>query len=775
MSDNIRLISVELENYRQFYGNNKINFVSREEGFTVIFGKNGEGKSNLLNAINWCLYNNEPHGVGKDITTHVSDNESLSIINNRCVKEAKKDTRVDLKVDVWVQKGDTVYSIVRTVGILKHELETKTLSSGKEVILLKDDPMGFRIPKGCERLEKPFSNFVVAKKGPNDTDFSDTIRSAPPENMIKEILPESLSKYFLLDGEFLEAFWKRNRNIKEGIEQISQLHLLTGCLEKIQTHMMIPSKGYAKDTDEMTARIIQYDRHAKSRDKEGNESWTDEPKYKSDPNEETTYYHSTGNPRIEELEDDIEKMDEDLIKISEEIKNSGWAKKDSLDERYKILEGELEKLQEQLINAGDTFVYNLVKKGPQVMLKDAITTSIELIDKEVEAGGLPVKYKKVFADSLLESKLCVCHEPLEPGHPRTKYVEDFKKDLVGREIYDDVALLGDEYKRFFLNKYDNFCKDNFEIPRIAHATAQSEFDKKDERFTEIKNELRKVGGTDSKELIDKQRYLQEQGKKLNEWKNKSEADLKLNNKSRGEEKATLDRALDRNKKAAKVVYQGKIWDRIAIKLEKAYDELKDEIRESVQDATWKNYHKLLANPSEFESFTIEPDYTVNLLEKTKKKPDGTSEPGFNKAKNLSAGQSLLLTLAFVAAIREPTGYKFPLIVDSPAGKVDGPNTHNIGKCLPEFLLDAQLTFLATNKEYTDYISPDADYPNMPNTPVCKLFEEKLEVQHFKIQKDKDPESENVGNSTIVPGKLEYVKETLGKGEEREGWMVVADE
>jgi hypothetical protein len=64
---------------------------------------------------------------------------------------------------------------------------------------------------------------------------------------------------------------------------------------------------------------------------------------------------------------------------------------------------------------------------------------------------------------------------------------------------------------------------------------------------------------------------------------------------------------------------------------------------------------------------------------------------------------------------------------------------------------------------------------MPNTPVCKLFEEKLKVQHFKIQKDKDPESENVGNSTIVPGKLEYVKETLGKGEEREGWMVVADE
>ena len=50
MSDDIRLLSVEIQNYRQYYGNHKLNFASREEGFTVIMGKNGEGKSNLLNA-----------------------------------------------------------------------------------------------------------------------------------------------------------------------------------------------------------------------------------------------------------------------------------------------------------------------------------------------------------------------------------------------------------------------------------------------------------------------------------------------------------------------------------------------------------------------------------------------------------------------------------------------------------------------------------------------------------------------------------------------------
>ncbi|RZD45668.1 MAG: hypothetical protein CXT78_04980 [Thaumarchaeota archaeon] len=760
MSDDIKLISIEIENYRQYYDNHKINFVGREDGFTVIMGKNGEGKSNLLNAINWCLYNSEPHGIGDDNLEHDSENKSLSIINNRAVKDAKKDTRVDLKVDLWIQKGDTVYSIVRTVGILRGELETRKLSTGDEEILLKNDPMGFRIPKGCERLDKPFSNFVVTKKGPHNSDFTDTIRWTTPENQVKDILPESLSKYFLLDGEFLEAFWRKTRNIKEGIEQISQLHLLTGGLEKINDHMVTPSKGFSKDTDEMTGKIIQHENYAKSLDNDGKESITSIPRYKSDPSEEDTYYHATGNPRINDLKEDTEKMTEHLLKISEEIKNSGWAKKELLDGEYASLEKELEELEEDLELSGQRFTYNLIKKGPQLMLKDAITKSIKLIDKEIDAGGLPVKYKRLFADSLLESKQCVCHEPLEPGTERTKNVEDFKKDLVGKEEYDDVAILGDEFKRFFLNTYDSFCKENFEDPRKATSKLQKIFDVKDQRFTEIKDQLKPFAGQEGDNLIDKQRYIEEQKDERNEWLRKEENNLRDNNKSLGEQRKNLDTALTKNKAAAKVVYQSKIWNVVALKLEQAYNELKDEIRINVQDTTWKNYGRLLSNPSEFEKFSIEPDYTVHLLDKA----------DFNKAKNLSAGQSLLLTLAFVSAIREPTGYKFPLIVDSPAGKVDGPNTHNIGKCLPDFLPNAQLVLLVTNKEYTDYISPDKDFPEMPKTPVCKLFEGKIDVQHFKIEKEMDRENENVGNSTIVPAKLEYNSE-----KDREGWMVVVDE
>ena len=59
---------------------------------------------------------------------------------------------------------------------------------------------------------------------------------------------------------------------------------------------------------------------------------------------------------------------------------------------------------------------------------------------------------------------------------------------------------------------------------------------------------------------------------------------------------------------------------------------------------------------------------------------------------------------------------------------------------------------------------------MDTSPVCKLFEEKVKVQHFKIQKEKDAENENVGNSTILPAELKFQD-----GEEQRGWMVIANE
>ena len=591
--------------------------------------------------------------------------------------------------------------------------------------------------------------------------------------MVKEILPSQLSQYFLLDGEFMEYLWKSNKNIREGIEQISQLHLISGASEHIQRNMMIPSKGYSKDTNDLTDNMRAFDRIITSKDQDGNEDFSDEPRYKVDPEEGDTYYHSTGEPRQKDIDEDIDTANDRLIHLSDEIRKLNISGQDKLKEEFTELEKKCEGLRKDYEAAGNTFIFNLIKYGPQLMLKDAIKNSIEIIEKEIAIGGLPVKYKRLFADSLLDSGECVCHESLEPGHERTKHVEKFKEGLIGKEELDDVAVLGDNYKRFFLNKYDEFCLDTFGTPRKNHSDLLSEYNKQDQKLAGVKTKISSAGGDEGERLIEDQRNLQDELKKLNEWKTNTKIEIEGAKAKRGDIKRQLEKALKSNNKAKKAAHDMAVWDRVAILLEKLLDSLKDSVRESVQDETWKNYQSLLANDSEFENFSIDPDYTVHLNDKF----------GNNKVRNLSAGQSLLMTIAFVAAIREPTGYKFPLIVDSPSGKIDGPNSHNIGMCLPYFLPDAQLALLVTNKEYTDYISPDPRTPKLPNTPVCKLFDSdgvcehcnkpfgNIELQNWKIVKDDDKKSENVGNSEIKPAKLEFID----TDEEHRGWTVVVNE
>ena len=59
---------IKLENYRQ-YKDLKIEFsTSENQNLTIIQGANGAGKTNLLNAITWCLYGKEKH-IARDFTT----------------------------------------------------------------------------------------------------------------------------------------------------------------------------------------------------------------------------------------------------------------------------------------------------------------------------------------------------------------------------------------------------------------------------------------------------------------------------------------------------------------------------------------------------------------------------------------------------------------------------------------------------------------------------------------------------------------------------------
>ena len=759
MSEEIRIVSLELENYRPYYGKHKINFSSREEGFTVIFGKNGEGKSNLLNAISWCLYREEPHGMGNDEISHKSQNKSLPIINNRYIRELEEEQIATTSVKILIKKGNDHYSISRVLSVLKHKLEYKELSDGKKSLQITDYADD-KVPRGCEIMNN-MGGFVVKKKGQHDSDFHDTVKFAHPDTMIKEILPRNLSKYFLLDGEFLEGFWKDSDIIQKGVEQISQLHLLSSLISHIEK-VRLPKKGISKDTDNITSKIQKLAWYVDSLDGDGNEKFSDESRWKEDPDELDIYYHATGKPRIKDLKQDIRKMQDRVKKISMQISNVSIPSVKALKIRYDELEKKYDDENVLKNELGKIYRYNLVTQSPYVFLKKAIEDSINIIETRIDLGDLPIRQRRQFADDLLTRKSCVCGENLESKivddhetNERRNNILKFKNSLTGKDDLDTAVDMRYDFTHEFIEKYDTFLKSNFADPRVKFTNLEKSCNTLSIELKGVTTQLESSGDDETAKLIEEQVYILQQITEKNEDIIKIERDLVSNIREQGELKILWKRESKKNTKAKKSAHEIKIWDELHDYATKIYAQLKDEIRLDVQNKTWSNFKELLANSSEFVTFKIEEDYSAYLID----------THDMNKIRDLSAGQSLILTLAFVAALRTPTGYKFPLVVDSPLGKIDSGNRQNIAKRLPKYFPNEQLTLLVTDTEYTAKLPLDSDYPDMSTLPFGKILEDEITLKHLKISKIKS--GENNGNSTIKPAKLIY-------DDDKQGYVVTTD-
>lgn len=73
--------SMTLENFRSFYGTHVINFsIDRQRNTTFIWGDNNAGKTNLLNAITWCLHEQFTSSFKRedDLLNHQAKNKGIT-------------------------------------------------------------------------------------------------------------------------------------------------------------------------------------------------------------------------------------------------------------------------------------------------------------------------------------------------------------------------------------------------------------------------------------------------------------------------------------------------------------------------------------------------------------------------------------------------------------------------------------------------------------------------------------------------------------------------
>ena len=286
--NNLQIRFLKIKNYRQYYGEQKIDLSASNGNINIIQGENGEGKSNILNAINYCLYLEEPH------LKNVSP--LLPITNLRAIREAPIGGDVEMEIELELGNENIRHRIRRAVHMKRSELQVD--GSEQNSYAVESGKFG-TFPVNSAPWDK-FEIKTVEKKSGDWSVESNT------DSFIQDTLPEGLTPFYFLDGEFLESLHTHFTTIKDGIEEISQLNLVFSAIahtKVLLSRLEAETKGQDPDIDRYQEQANQYSEWLDSTDGAGNMKysndrgdtiWWKEP-YDSD---KLAYHPYSGRPRL---------------------------------------------------------------------------------------------------------------------------------------------------------------------------------------------------------------------------------------------------------------------------------------------------------------------------------------------------------------------------------------------------------------------------------------------------------------------------------------------
>ena len=198
----MKLTSIKLCNFRSFYGKTcEIQIAgTNSNNTTIIYGNNGAGKTSLLNAFTWVLYE-------KFSAAFASIDQ---LVNKRAIAEAKIGQSVECWVELAWEHDSKRYRVKRQCRVYKHD---SGIDVGKTEIYMQvagDDGRWYLPPQ-------------------------------QPEEIIGQILPASLHQYFFFDGERIEEIVRSDK--KAEIAEATKIFLGIEVINRSIRHLQEAKKS----------------------------------------------------------------------------------------------------------------------------------------------------------------------------------------------------------------------------------------------------------------------------------------------------------------------------------------------------------------------------------------------------------------------------------------------------------------------------------------------------------------------------------------------------
>ena len=194
------LKKIKLKNFRQYYGEQELEFSTHpEKNITLIYGKNGAGKTSFFTALNWVLYGSTEVKIeGK-------------IVNKKAIEEAK-------------EKG-------------------KKFVTGEVVLFFSHEGIDYEIKR------KIIHDIDNAKESNEEVEMTQlhpkVIKIHEPLIKLNPILPPNVRTYFFFDGEKIDEFSKpkHDKEVKEAVYKV----LGVTVIERAINHLKDITKEYNRE------------------------------------------------------------------------------------------------------------------------------------------------------------------------------------------------------------------------------------------------------------------------------------------------------------------------------------------------------------------------------------------------------------------------------------------------------------------------------------------------------------------------------------------------
>jgi len=422
---------LSMKNFRQ-YQNTKIEFARPpDKNFTIVQGVTGAGKTNISNAVTWCLFGKELH-IDKKY-------KGLPIVNTTTLSESKEHiSEVEVEIQFMQNDGRRI-RITRTVQ--------------------------FREDGGnVSAIPSPRSLCVMREVG---RDWVGPIYGNDAQYIIDSLIPPSIEEYFFFDGERLNDYFKENtgKDIKSAVFKISQLELFERMIDHLtarKSELLKMARGLSSKAEELRD-MIQVQNRSLEVDKE----------------------------QLEEL---LAKSSEaELLEreYSEKLKNSSMEHIQNLEEQRVVLEKDLARIQDEIEEIEGTKLKLLHQHMPIIFCHDALSKTKKLIEGRREAGLIPPLYQSIFIDNLLKKGKCICGSDItgkdEFSASRRKKVEAF---LEGTELSDLSSELIDSniQIREMINRLLKFREDLIPLGKKLKSLQEVK-EEKNETLKKISQEI----------------------------------------------------------------------------------------------------------------------------------------------------------------------------------------------------------------------------------------------------------------------------------------------